>query len=469
MATHAHLPRRRGSAPLIVSLDALADPDGFAGVILPQEALNAGDNPLTWAHCQTGLTPSLWNTLHALVRRFRHFYDNDGEFFIALSRLEDYLPLSPRTVKNHITRLHKLGLLKLVRRAGNGTTAPSLWAFCTDTFVAARQRRLPMDAAGAESAADAPALNAIAASPAPDADAAPVAAIAVADAISEAAPNAPTEPKPAPTHSDAPPPAVAAADAKPAPPRKKPLWDRLIESAGRRPAKRQTKTDSATDAPPLIPDTPFMQQARKEIAELGMNANEYRLRVLSTFERGYRACHNKDPEPYLASFAFAETKNANPKRFFAYLDSVLAAVAVRGDTDRVEWETIGVKERNARRKTAITPATPAAAAADPLPPPDGPAWARGVRIAAGPPCPAQLWDAAKEELKRQLPPPSYKTWVEDTRGVGYAAGNALIIAAPNAYAASTLERQMGHLVARALETAAGRPMDAVYSAADGGG
>ena len=63
--------------------------------------------------------------------------------------------------------------------------------------------------------------------------------------------------------------------------------------------------------------------------------------------------------------------------------------------------------------------------------------------------------------------------MEDTRGAGYGAGyaggNALISAAPNAYAAAALERQMGHLVARAFENAAGRPMDAVYSAADSGG
>ena len=58
--------------------------------------------------------------------------------------------------------------------------------------------------------------------------------------------------------------------------------------------------------------------------------------------------------------------------------------------------------------------------------------------------------------------------MEDTRGAGYAAGNALIIAAPNEYMADTLERQMGHLIARALENAAGRPMATVYIAADDG-
>ena len=342
MATHAPLPRRRGLPPLTVSLDALSQPDGFAGLILPREALNAEGNALTWSHCQTGLTPSLLNTLRTLVRRFRHFYEESGVFFIALSRLDEYLPLSPRTVRNHLTRLRKMGLLKLVRRAGNGTTAPSVWTFCTDTFVAARQRRMELDGDAAEFPVDESADATESDAPAPDAIAVPIAAIAVdAPPIADAAPNAAAAPKPAPTHSDASPVKdVAAASPLPAPARKKPLWDRIIDSAGRRAAKLPPKTDAATKASaspaPEVPDTPFMRQAREEIAALSMNANPFRLKVLATFERDYRACHGKAPEPYLASFAFAETKKANPKRFFNYLDRVLAGVAVRGDTDRLE-------------------------------------------------------------------------------------------------------------------------------------
>lgn len=78
-----------------------------------------------------------------------------------------------------------------------------------------------------------------------------------------------------------------------------------------------------------------------------------------------------------------------------------------------------------------------------------------------PPHPKQIWDAALGELQLQLPPPSYKTWLEGTRGVASENGE-FVIGTDNAFVSEMLDQRMRHLIERALESVSGEHMSARF-------
>ena len=66
-----------------------------------------------------------------------------------------------------------------------------------------------------------------------------------------------------------------------------------------------------------------------------------------------------------------------------------------------------------------------------------------------------LWSTVLEDLRSQLPRPTFDTWLKPTTGVAFR-GNQLIVVAPTAFAVEWLERRMIHALQSTLEKAAGR-------------
>ncbi len=73
-----------------------------------------------------------------------------------------------------------------------------------------------------------------------------------------------------------------------------------------------------------------------------------------------------------------------------------------------------------------------------------------------PPEPKQIWDAVLGELEMQLPPPSFKTWLQGTQGLAYADGE-LVVGTVNAFVSEMLQQRMYHLIERAVLHVVGEP------------
>lgn len=59
----------------------------------------------------------------------------------------------------------------------------------------------------------------------------------------------------------------------------------------------------------------------------------------------------------------------------------------------------------------------------------------------------EIWDKVKEELQKEVSPANYKTWVKDTKGLGFVDG-AIVVGAPNDFVVEWLEKRFQHLLVK---------------------
>jgi chromosomal replication initiator protein len=71
--------------------------------------------------------------------------------------------------------------------------------------------------------------------------------------------------------------------------------------------------------------------------------------------------------------------------------------------------------------------------------------------------PQQLWETALGELQLQVTRPNYDTWLRDTVGLRYDAGE-LVVGAPSDFATEWLSRKLRPLIAQTLTGIAGEPL-----------
>ena len=81
----------------------------------------------------------------------------------------------------------------------------------------------------------------------------------------------------------------------------------------------------------------------------------------------------------------------------------------------------------------------------------------------GPPLPAdpaaaKLWRGVLDDLRLQLPRPTFETWLKGTEGVALQ-GESFVVEAPGTFAVEWLERRMFHALEKTLEKVAGRPLE----------
>ena len=79
---------------------------------------------------------------------------------------------------------------------------------------------------------------------------------------------------------------------------------------------------------------------------------------------------------------------------------------------------------------------------------------------------AELWQRTVDQLRYQLPRSTWETWVRDSRGVDLA-GDTLVVAVGNRYAAEWLGLRLRALIGRTLQGLVGRKFEVEFRVAEG--
>jgi hypothetical protein len=79
---------------------------------------------------------------------------------------------------------------------------------------------------------------------------------------------------------------------------------------------------------------------------------------------------------------------------------------------------------------------------------------------------AELWQRTVDQLRYQLPRSTWETWVRDSRGVDLA-GDTLVVAVSNQYAAEWLGLRLQALIGRTLQGLVGRKFEVEFRVAAG--
>ena len=80
---------------------------------------------------------------------------------------------------------------------------------------------------------------------------------------------------------------------------------------------------------------------------------------------------------------------------------------------------------------------------------------------------AEVWASVIEVLRSQVPRPAFETWLSESRGLAYTAGQ-FVVSAPSRFAAEMLEKRLHPLIERAVRDVTGAALSIGYGVAPRG-